>query len=170
MVKKTKKKRINSRAKGSTFERKIAKILSKWSNLEITKTPASGGYNSLGDVTPRYPKDMIEWPFNVELKNSETWNFAELLKGTNKGKDAYGIVNFWKQCVRDAKISKKIPVLVFTKNRDVIYCIVRSEHFELFKLKWVCANYFRFKNIRIFLFDDFLSLNYKKVLKILKAK
>lgn len=165
---KKKKKRINSRTKGHSYERKMAKVLSKWSNIEIVRTPGSGSYDKRGDLAPRQPEDKIKWVFNFEMKNSEQWNFSDLIKGTNDNTGNYGILDYWRQCTRDAKISQKIPVLVFTKNHEPSYCILYSEHFKLFKLYWECKNYFRYRNLRIFLFDDFLSLKYKKIIKILK--
>jgi len=126
---KPKKKGINGRQKGHNFERKLAKILSKWSNIEICRTPQSGGWAKSGDLTPKRPKDMVNWPLNVEAKcyARDTFRFQDLLKSADGG----AIMLWWKQCIGDAKISGKTPMLVFTQNYDEIYVLMRDDDVHL---------------------------------------
>lgn len=112
-------KRINSRDKGSKFERKIAKMLSEGYGVEFHRTPLSGGLHwkeangVSGDIVP---PDTINFPYNIECKNVETdWDFDKIIAGTSK------FWEFWEQASKDAKDSKKIPLLIFKKNRKDIH-------------------------------------------------
>lgn len=112
-------KRINSRDKGSKFERKVAKMLSEVYGCEFHRTPLSGGLHwreangVSGDIVP--PED-ISFPYNIECKNVETdWDFDKIISGTSK------FWEFWEQASRDAKENKKIPLLIFKKNRKDIH-------------------------------------------------
>ena len=160
-----KRKGINGRKKGHDFERQIAKVISKWTNMVIARSPQSGGWNSQGDITPKKPEDMVKFPFNMELKKREKWNFSELITGY---KAEAGILSWWKQCLRDAKISKRIPVLIFTKNNDKIYCCLDKEAFIKIGLNKKKINNFKYKNLRFFLLDELLSIKYETVYKRLK--
>ena len=80
------KKGINGKAKGSGFELRVAKILSKWSGEEFNRVPQSGGLrwksdnNVTGDIVP--PFDM-KCPVSFECKKVEIdWDFNTLLEQT----------------------------------------------------------------------------------------
>jgi len=122
--------------KGSTFERKIAKLFTAWWQSgelegEFFKTPASGGLrwakrdDVIGDLcTPE--------GFNatIECKCTESWDFKELFqttiakapsliqKGKNIGKPnaPCGLGEYWYQSCNEGFRASKIPMLVFTKN------------------------------------------------------
>jgi len=81
-----KKRRTNQKAKGNSYERKIAKILSEWMFGDPTilyKHEDSGArkvvYN--GDITPKnlskYPWDIF--PFVIECKNGYKTNIPNLM-------------------------------------------------------------------------------------------
>jgi len=121
------KKRVNGKAKGSNFERKVAKLFSEWWGEEFHRTPGSGGLkwkddNSVsGDIVP--PKDS-KFPFNIECKKHEGWDFEQIIKGTGN------VVKWWNQCTTDADVFSKVPLLVFSKNRSPIYFMLRYEDFK----------------------------------------
>lgn len=117
---------IHSRNKGNAFERYIAKQLSEWCGSTVTRSPSSGGWAKTGDVTPKDPAMMIEFPFCVELKNREAWDFMELLTGDNL---KTGIKSWWEQVLGDSQKSKKIPLLVFTKKLRPEFAMLWEEHF-----------------------------------------
>jgi len=158
-----KKKKINSRKKGATYERQIAKKLSDWSNIKLRRSPQSGGWNSRGDITPVDPKDMVDWPFNIELKNRQGWQLTELLTGNNI---QTGILSWWKQSVRDSKISKKIPVLIFTKNFDTDYICLEKNVFKQLGLSKKIKNFLLNRGLVFFLMKDFLNVPYKNLFKV----
>ncbi|UXR28888.1 hypothetical protein [Bacillus paranthracis] len=115
---KPKKKRKNSRAKGSTFERKVAKELTAWWGEEFHRVPASGGLRwgednrVVGDIVAPEGSDF---PFTIECKKREGWNFEQLIKGTGE------VTSWWLQAVTDRERLNDVtkhPLLVFSKNRS----------------------------------------------------
>ena len=122
-------KRINSKAKGSTFERKVAKELSKWSGEEFHRTPMSGALKwsndkrVISDIVA--PNTLLEkgWCVSLEIKNVETsWEFSNLLQGTSLTLNSH-----WVQCTADAEKEGMTPLLIFTKNyRDTFVMMEKS--------------------------------------------
>jgi hypothetical protein len=58
-------------------------------------------------------------PFHVECKKHEGWNLADLVTGI-RGLDSNctnSIEQWWQQAIKDCP-TKKLPVLVFAKNRQ----------------------------------------------------
>ncbi|QKE56350.1 holliday junction resolvase [Bacillus phage YungSlug] len=121
-----KKKRKNSRAKGSKFERDIAKALTDWWGEEFHRVPASGGLRwgkdnrVVGDIVPPPNSDF---PFSIECKKHEGWDLSYILR--NMGE----FPNWWAQCTRDAYKVDKIPLLIFSKNRSPIYFMMPHTNF-----------------------------------------
>jgi len=110
---------------------------------------------------------MVEFPFSIECKNNEIWDLTDLLKGIRKED---GIESWWVQCATDADQAKKIPILIFTKNHEEIFCIVPSYIFNtLFKFCGVSSICFKFDELVIFLLNDLLELNYKDINDSLKS-
>jgi hypothetical protein len=156
------KKRMNSRSKGSRFERAIAKDFSKWCGFTCKRTPMSGGWAKTGDVTPKRPKDMVEFIFCAELKHQEGWSFSNSFLGKSPNKQ---IAKWWGQCQADAKKSDRIPILIFTKNFDQIYCMCETSFFRKAKLKEVATILISIPKFRIFLWDDFRKIPYSEIKK-----
>ena len=118
--------KINSKNKGSEYELKIAKILSKWWGEEFHRTPMSGGLHWKNDnrvagdiVTP--PNSVF--PYSVECKKRESWKLDDLMKNNTE------IDSYWSQCVRDAKAVKLRPLLIFSKNFYVDLIMLSMEDF-----------------------------------------
>lgn len=111
-------KKINSKAKGSRFERVVCKALQDWSGYEFSRTPASGGLrwkktdNISSDIVCSDPKHAHKFPFSIEVKNYKDIKFEHLLTGNKTCK----IREFWSQATGDAKRSGKIPVLIMRYN------------------------------------------------------
>lgn len=143
---------VNSKMKGSTFERGIAKKFTEWWNKgglvgEFYRTPASGGLRWLarddviGDLcTPE------GFGFIIECKNQEAWDFKELFqqvflvkkpdlikKGKNKGKprNPRGLADFWYQACDEARRAGKEPLLVFTRNHYKVFVMYSVESEKL---------------------------------------
>ena len=120
-----KKKKENSRAKGSTFERSIAKMFNdRFKTAEFSRTPGSGAFattHSLPDYLKIYG-DLIT-PMNFKY-------CIECKKGYNK-ENLYSLYNyssdFWKfvdQCEKDSEKCQKIPMVIFKQDRQKILAIV----------------------------------------------
>ena len=77
-----------------------------------------------------------------------------------------GPLEFWEQCINDTPIDK-IPLLIFTRNHQPIYCLTYEKYYNIIFTK-------RIKNIKyndliIFLLDDLLTIKYKTIEKKLKG-
>tara|TARA_R110000823_G_scaffold302375_1_gene423571 strand:- start:19 stop:531 length:513 start_codon:yes stop_codon:yes gene_type:complete len=151
-----KKKRVNSRAKGSTFERSIAKILNdRFKTTEFSRTPGSGAFATTHTL-PDYLKiygDLIT-PLNFKY-------CIECKKGYNK-ENLYSLYNYssdtWKfidQCEKDSEKCQKIPMVIFKQDRQKTLAIVP------YNIIYKSNNYIEIhkeeKRYRIYLFDDLLN-------------
>lgn len=115
--------RLNSRAKGNTGEREIARILQTWwravePECEFVKTPLSGGWQKpsvrgamklSGDLCTT----ALQFPFVVEVKRREGWSPKNLLAG--KPCPVWG---WWDQTQKSAAEQKGLPLMLFRKNHQ----------------------------------------------------
>jgi hypothetical protein len=112
--------------KGGSFEREIAKYLTKWLTGKekpyvYWRTPSSGGMATISEANKEISGDIIALRiegafltdrFSVELKTGyPKASFHQHLKD-NKN---FEIENFWKQCLRDAERASKYPMLMYRK-------------------------------------------------------
>lgn len=159
---------INSKAKGSTFERKLAKMLSDWSGMEFHRTPMSGALHwsndkrVVSDIVP--PQELTTWPLSIECKKVEyDWDFSTIMSGTST------FWKHWQQAEIDAEREGLRPLLVFSKNRREIYSAMRTEdHIKLFNDQPSSAIHIEkgSKRLSIILFKEFLEhTTLDKVLK-----
>lgn len=124
---------INSKQKGSSFELKVAKLLTEWSGQEFHRTPMSGALHwandnrVISDIVP--PQNLVDegWPFSIECKKVESsWELNTFVEGTAQ------FWKHWKQCQDDANRESMIPMLVFSKNyRDTYVAITQSTYHTL---------------------------------------
>ena len=73
---------VNSRQKGASFERKIAKKFNEWCKDRWTfrRSPLSGGWDpkaQTGDIFPLELKDT--WPFIIEVRKNELYTLDTVL-------------------------------------------------------------------------------------------
>ncbi len=123
-----------AKTKGNSFENTVAKLLSAWADTEFHRVPLSGGWRSTnvatGDIflVEEYATDCVRdkprvhFPFSVECKNQERWDLATLFKPEA---DRNIIGKFWAQATDDAKINQKVPALIFTRNFQPIFFMIR---------------------------------------------
>lgn len=118
--------RINSRAKGATFERSIAKSIANWWGCAVRRTPLSGGWGAAitaGDTILLPPerddpdfetkfRRYRDWPFSVECKHHKDFTIDALFRSPEKSP----LGKFLCQCKRAAKKEKRVPLLVAKKN------------------------------------------------------
>ncbi len=114
---------VKGKRVGVAFEKKIIKRLGLWwcgDTLSLYRAAGSGSRSTvLGKDAGLYSGDVVPakasaepWPFSIELKKSETFTLESILLSRKSL-----FYSFWKQCTRDAKRSKKIPLLICGKNR-----------------------------------------------------
>ena len=124
------KKKGGNKGKGSAFERFIAKYISKWilqdENAEpiIWRSSNSGGTFTTNRLRgnakqAKMAADLIaidpraEWfmdIFSIECKNG--YKSANIFS-TFKNSKSDVLKSFWEQATRDAKLSNRIPMLIF---------------------------------------------------------
>lgn len=151
-----KKKKVNSRTKGSTFERDIAKILNKrFSTTEFCRTPGSGAFAT----THSLPAHL---QVHGDLITPQNFKYCiECKKGYNK-ENLYSLFNyssdFWKfidQCEKDANKSGKFPLIIFKQDRQKTIAIVSSN------IKYKSNKYIELhketKYYRLYLFEELLK-------------
>lgn len=107
----------NSAKKGTKYQRKVAKALSKWTGLEFKSTPRSGGlrWNTMSHVIGDIVciTEGLFFPFTIECKFYEKIDFSQaLLTKTKKNQ----IAKFWQQASSDGERAKKVPLLIFRYN------------------------------------------------------
>ena len=122
------KKRLNSKNKGNTFQRKVAGLFNeRFKTTEFCPTPGSGAFATTHNL-PSYLKihgDLItpkDFDFCIECKKG--YNKENLGSLFNPKSDFWG---FWEQANRDAKAAKKEPLLVIQQDRQKI--LVMTKHY-----------------------------------------
>ena len=89
---------INSQQKGKRAEREVAKLINKYLNTNVRRTPSSGGLSIKGDIIDINP-DSAAYQFHFEVKDQK-----KLM-----------IPKWWEQIDDDCPIAKT-PVNVFKMN------------------------------------------------------
>lgn len=73
------------------------------------------------------------------------------------------IGKWWKQCKRDAALAKKTPMLIFTKNRDEVYCLLHARVFKQLGVVKSARVVLALPDVRIFKWDHFLKMDYRHI-------
>lgn len=133
--------KINSRRKGKTAERAVAKLLEKyWSTVEegvrFKSTPLSGG--AFGDPETRgvfkASGDLMStstiFPWSIEIKHREGFSLDNILKGKKSP-----CWSWWRQCQKAAKEMNQRPMLWFRKNNMEWYVIVGASDTLIYSLR-----------------------------------
>lgn len=171
----------NSKRKGSRFELKVSKWMTKWSSYEFGRTPGSGSFhknNDLGsDIICNDPKHAHRCKLSIECKSYKDIKFEHVLLG-NKGCD---ILKFWEQASKDAKRTDKYPILCMRYNsmpREDFFFVVNND-LGNFILQYVegkksMALFLEKEILHIFMAHDILKLVpykdlHKKVKSLLKS-
>ena len=146
-----KKPRINSRVKGNTFERKIAKRLNeRFDTKEFCRTPGSGAFATTHTL-PEYLQvhgDLItpkDFKFIIEAKRGYDIKFEDIWKPKSK------LFEFIAQAKRDGEAAKKPWLLIYKKDRQKE--IVITDHEFPIDPKATIRNY------KLHLLEDVLALS-----------
>ena len=121
----SKKKRVNSKRKGSNFERQVAKQLNeRFRTKEFSRTPGSGAFATSHKNLPDHLKiqgDLItpnKFKFIVECKNGYDVQIDDLFKRKSD------VHNFIRQAQSDAAASKKEWLVIYKKTRRMALVMV----------------------------------------------
>ena len=120
---------MNSKRKGSNFERKIAKILNERLNTkEFSRTPGSGAFATTHKNLPenlRIQGDLItptSFPFVVECKNGYDVQLDDLFKRKSDFK------SFISQAQKDASHANKEWMVIYQKTRRMAVVVVGKQY------------------------------------------
>lgn len=138
-----------ARNKGQGYERTIAKKLSPWWGGTFNRTPGSGSLHwgsdnrVAGDIVA--PPE-VDFPFVTECKKHEGWTIDHVLL------DIGDPSKWWGQVVTDARRVKKVPMLIFSRNRAKDFVMIPYDDWLYKRLSTIGNNTMRttvsFKNIR----------------------
>jgi hypothetical protein len=150
----SKKKRLNSRSKGNSFERKVCSLLNnKFNTTEFARTPGSGAFATMHNL-PDHMKmfgDLItplNFKFIIECKKG--YNKANIYSLFNKSSEVWDFIT---KAERDSVRAKKDFIIIFQQDRQPIIIISRKNIFP--KL----YNTIGFEEYEINILDQILELN-----------
>lgn len=107
---------INSKKKGSRFERSVAKWFEQWTGYKFGRTPGSGSFHQNRDLTSDVncidERHAHRCKISIECKCYKDIKFEHVLLG-NKNCD---ILRFWEQATEDALRGKRVPILCMRYN------------------------------------------------------
>ena len=159
LTKDIKPKRINSRNKGNSFERKVALMLNnKFSTKEFCRSPGSGAFATTHNI-PEHLKihgDLItpiDFKFCIECKKG--YNKENIYSLYNKRSELWKFID---QCEKDSKACNKDPLVIFQQDRQKILAIVRYNTFniDIKKIDIYRKSNKEYNNYSIYLFEDLL--------------
>lgn len=160
--------------KGSEFERLICKELTIWLTNKkkpyaFWRMPASGALATLhenqnlsGDIIglteeAKYYTNKISIECKTGYPNTSVWQHFKNIKN-------FGIKQFWKQCVSDALLAEKMPMLIYRRRGKQIIVGIKREDYNKNKrlLSKLVSMSIKFKNdelpeIIFFGFVDFFK-------------
>ena len=114
---------VNSRRKGATFERAIARDLRAWlgDDYEVTRirTDQQQGTEHAGEFAVEGPQ---RFPFALELKAHKAFSVVQLWKGSGP------FAGWWDQAVMQAEGCSRLPMLVFRVPYGPVLCAMRVVH------------------------------------------
>lgn len=106
---------VNGKQKGSSFERRICKMMTDYTGLDFRRSFGSGAFKSKhkeldesGDIKCEDPS----FPYSIECKFYSDIDYHNILAG-----DCSRLDKWLKQCVIDARHQNKHGLLIFKTNR-----------------------------------------------------
>ncbi len=108
-----------SRTKGHGFERQVRNILQDAWDMQLERTPMSGGWGKMktgGDILGN-----DDFPFYIECRKQETWRLDQLF--TVKGV----LWEWWEEVKEKSKLEERTPLLIFSRNHAPIYVMSYTE-------------------------------------------
>jgi len=152
-----------SSAKGSQYEREIARLLGGWwcgDRHALWRTSGSGsharfsntGHGDIGVVKP----EAAPFPITVECKNTKAWSWKLLLESDTRGPKLF---RFWEQLQRE-KTPASLGLLIFKGNFTCSFVMLRRS--DLILLGWKSGRsgttlILRKPRVAVVRLDDFLA-------------
>jgi Holliday junction resolvase len=149
-------KRKNSRTKGNTFERQIAKLLNdRFKTTEFSRSPGSGAFASTHTV-PDHLKiygDLItpnKFRFCIECKKG--YKHLNLYSLYNHSSDLW---KFIEQSEKDSGKCSRIPLVIFKQDRQPALAIIPQSVAVTEDIKYIEIH--NGKHYRVYLFEELLK-------------
>jgi hypothetical protein len=149
-----KKKRVNSRTKGSAFERKIAGLFNdSLGTTEFSRSPGSGAFattHSLPEHLKIYGDLITPQNFKYCIECKKGYNKIHINNLLDYNSELWGFV---KQCEKDSIACGREPLIIFQQDRQPILAILQTDI--------NINNKIEINNYKIYLFNEVLnSLDY----------
>lgn len=169
-----KKHRKNSKNKGNSFERQIAKqlslFLSKGERDDLVWRNTSSGArftnrfkkgmqteNQSGDISYTHELSIPFFTkFNVECKAYQDIKLWSIIEQTSKSDDLF---NFLKQTIRDAEASNKSPILIAKQNNKKVLIFIEKKYADYLKINYLLLVQIETYQFSVFQFEKFLELD-----------
>jgi len=103
----------SNRGRGASYERKIAHLLTDSLGIKFKRSPRSGALLREGAFNGAFLGGDLccekDFDFSIECKNCAGVNLVSILKNPTTAL----LIKYWCQCVYDARIANKKPLLFF---------------------------------------------------------
>jgi hypothetical protein len=165
------KKKVNGKAKGSSFELQIAKEIAKALNLEygkyIRRTPGSGSLLTRSDlwIDPAY-RHLCN--LYIECKKRENWSWDQYFNGSE------WLPIQWYNDAGDKLLvdpdyspESTIVCLIFTKNRSKVYAMIHLRDFAMLDAKLTNNPNFKWVSVDG---DRYAVFEWKYLLDVFRVK
>ena len=120
-----KKKKVNSRTKGNSFERQIAKTFNdRFNTTEFSRSPGSGAFattHTLPDYLKIYGDLITPQNFKYCIECKKGYNKENLYSLYNYSSDFWGFLD---QCLKDSEKCGKIPMVIYKQDRQPTLAII----------------------------------------------
>lgn len=156
----TKKRRVNSRRKGNTFENQVCKLLNEhFGTKDFQRSPGSGAFAT----THTLPEHLQIYG---DLITPKDFKFCiECKKGYNKFfvgdffKENSDVWNFVSQAERDSKKSGKSSIIIWKQDNKNTLIFLKDLETQEFKelLNNPSIAYIKYTNLYIFKLEDILT-------------
>jgi hypothetical protein len=141
-----------SKTKGRSFEYVVRDICTETFDTQFERVPLSGALSYLkGDVYAPWKPDF---PWCIEAKHHKEvpWNNVLTAKSSL-------LLSFWEQTTREAKVMKKLPLLIYKWDRSKLY-VCWNDDIEVKNYLYIKSGEHEFK---MALLDDWLPIAKLKV-------
>ena len=156
----TTKKRTNSKAKGSRFERKIAGLFNhRFETAEFSRTPGSGAFattHSLPEHLQIYGDLIAPKNFKYCIECKKGYSNIKINNLLDYSSQLWGFIN---QCEKDSGKCGKEPMLLFQQDRQPILAIIRgNKYFYSTQNMEGPTEYVKFGDYKMFPFEKILGV------------
>jgi hypothetical protein len=155
-----------SKRKGKHYETRVAQLLTTFTNKSFRRVPCSGGFNKSGGLivakqifTGDVFCDDPTFIFSVEAKNRADISLTALLKSPASA----SLTKYWFQCLEDATINHKLPILFFKPNVSDDWICLRTQELTILNLTKAIRMDFQLYNEPIELTIVLRDTNGKKI-------